>query len=712
MTYDAKSIKVFKGLEAVKKRPGMYIGNTDDSSGLHHMVYEVVDNSVDEISSGKCTRIEIILHDDGSCTVSDNGRGIPVDMHDEGVSAAEVILTQLHAGGKFDQNSYKTSAGLHGVGVSVVNALSSRLDVLIKRDGYSYSMSFKDGIKQTELIRGVMTGETGTSITFLPSPEIFSNTKFSFSTLSNRFKELAFLNNVVISLTEGDKTEIFSSTGGICEFVSSIDKEDQKVHENIIYIVKEDPKVEIAMRWNNSSREDILCFTNNIPQREGGTHLGGLKASLLKVFRETIQDVVTSDIIEGLTCRFSMKLADPRFDSQTKSKLVSSEARIDVSEELSTWLEEHPNDKQKIVERIKLSMSARNAASRAREIVRRKADLDIMSLPGKLADCSEKDPSKNELFIVEGDSAGGSAKQARSKFFQAILPLRGKILNVEKARMNDILKSEQIRTLITAVGSSKFGNEFSIEDIRYHKIIIMTDADVDGAHICTLLLTFFFRYMQPIIDNGFLYIAEPPLYCIKRRDETIYVKDNSLLNKYLLDTGLKSLGCSSYNLSDIEIGYIPSQFQDLITSAICNNSLQEVRNNPDRYFKIKDNNILLNDTECSLDIIYNSSLDEIEWNKYSSLKYKNSNISLVKLINLAMEEARKKVSIQRFKGLGEMMPIQLWETTMNPDTRTLRRITIEDIAQCISITECCMGEDVTLRKDFIQRYALQATIDA
>ena len=798
--YGADSIKVLKGLDAVRKRPGMYIGDTDDGSGLHHMVYEVVDNSIDESLAGHCDRIDVILNADGSVTVRDNGRGIPVSIHkEEGVSAAEVIMTQLHAGGKFDQNSYKVSGGLHGVGVSVVNALSSSLKMRIWREGYEHHLAFEHGVPVKSLERVKECGDqTGTEITFLPSEETFSSTDFSFKTLEHRLRELAFLNSgVFLALTdargEEPKTVELHYEGGIQAFVEYIDRSKVAIVKPPITVSSFDEKsgitVEASLQWNDSYHETTLCFTNNIPQRDGGTHLAGFRGALTRtinayatekgLLKKDKVSLTGDDMREGMSCVLSVKVPDPKFSSQTKDKLVSSEVRPVVesamNEALSTWFEENPKDAKRIVEKIADAASAREAARRARELTRRKGALDITSLPGKLADCQEKDPALSELFIVEGDSAGGSAKQARHRKNQAILPLRGKILNVERARFDKMITSDQVGTLISALGTGIGKDEFDIEKLRYHKIIIMTDADVDGSHIRTLLLTFFYRHMPDVIERGYLYIAQPPLYKVKRGNSAEhYVKDDKELEKYLIDMqlsdtrfdygGASATGqdleglirkCGSFHhicktlakKKDREIIFAEAALaglfnheknddraylESVIPTAVA--ELNAVANEFEKTWQAEieaDNAVTFFRTIRGVEEHHTISFDQIRSAESRRLgkitkeiidRFASNDLQLVfgdkepisvngpiSLYQTFMETAKKGLQIQRYKGLGEMNPDQLWETTLDPEVRSLLQVKVEQDDQAGEIFSTLMGDVVEPRREFIQENALNVS---
>ncbi len=793
--YGADSIKVLKGLEAVRKRPGMYIGDTDDGSGLHHMIYEVVDNAIDEALAGHCDLVTVSLNADGSCTVTDNGRGIPVDIHEgEGVSAAEVIMTQLHAGGKFDQNSYKVSGGLHGVGVSVVNALSVWLKLNIWRNGKEYEAEFSHGDTTKHL---TMIGDTpnkkGTAVTFLPSRETFTMVEFDYATVEHRLRELAFLNSGVrIKLTDfrtDPQTEVeFYYEGGTEAYVQYLDKSKNSVHQTIVIKGDRDTQdgipvgVEIAMQWNDSYHENVLCFTNNIRQRDGGTHLVGYRAALTRAINKYYEEsgaakrekvaITGDDAREGLTCIVSVKVPDPKFSSQTKDKLVSSEVRPVVEsyvyEKLSQWMEEHPAESKIIIGKVVEAASAREAARKARELTRRKGALDISSLPGKLADCQERDPAKSELFIVEGDSAGGSAKQGRSRNFQAILPLKGKILNVERARFDKMLGSAEVGTLITAIGTGIGRDEFNIEKTRYHKIIIMTDADVDGSHIRTLLLTFFFRQMRELIDKGYLYIAQPPLYKMRRGNNDVYLKDDEALEQHLLTTSLEdatmvladgregsglelretietagkiSASCATLAkripLRLIEAGALAHVFDGKIGNEqkakfwqMALEKLVRQTNDPalagwavsygsgafklQRRVRSVEEIFTLEDKAClskeAHDIAAQIPFLDEHFADAAKLTRKQHEVVVStpsQLYNAMMEFARKGSTIQRFKGLGEMNPEQLWETTLDPKTRRLLQVTIGDDAETESIFSTLMGDIVEPRRDFIISNALK-----
>lgn len=784
--YGADSIKVLKGLEAVRKRPGMYIGDTDDGTGLHHMVYEVVDNAIDEALAGHCNRVEVVINKDGSVTVRDNGRGIPTEIHEsEGVSAAEVIMTQLHAGGKFDQNSYKVSGGLHGVGVSVVNALSDWLELRIWRAGKEHFMRFRNGDAEAPLkVIGESVDKKGTEVTFFPSLATFTNIDFSFSTLEHRLRELAFLNSgIVITLSDKrldeEKYIEFYYEGGVEAYVKYIDRSKIAQHQ-VITITNNDENLgisaEISMQWNDSYVENILCFTNNIRQRDGGTHLIGFKAGLTRAINQYIEisglnkkgkiNFSGDDAREGLSCVLSVKVPDPKFSSQTKDKLVSSEVRPVVEgcvyDKLLKWLEEHPSEAKSIISKILESAAAREAARRARELTRRKSALEISNLPGKLADCQERDPSKSELFIVEGDSAGGTAKQGRDRKYQAILPLRGKILNVERARFDKMLSSEQVGTLISALGAGIGKEDFNIEKLRYHKIIIMTDADVDGSHIRTLLLTFFYRHMREVIDKGYLYIANPPLYKIKRGSSEQYIKDERELEEYLLRAGVSDSSIST-ELGDFAseellkimkniakysrmIDQLSSRFNRYIIEAIAmsnafsaenisknlsqilnilNSSDKEAdktewqaerREDSTEFFRfvrgIK-NSSTITDTHLSSHefLILSGLIDEIRLYFKGGVKLSSKdnlwNINLpTLLLKQILEIGKKGISIQRFKGLGEMNSDQLGETTLDAKKRTLLQVKVSDFDEAEDVFSTLMSSVVEPRRDFIQENAL------
>ncbi|MBL8689170.1 MAG: DNA topoisomerase (ATP-hydrolyzing) subunit B [Rhodospirillaceae bacterium] len=803
--YTSDAIKVLKGLDAVRKRPGMYIGDTDDGSGLHHMVYEVVDNAIDEALAGYCDVVTVTLNADGSATVTDNGRGIPVDIHkDEGVSAAEVIMTQLHAGGKFDQNSYKVSGGLHGVGVSVVNALSETLDLRIWRGGNEHHMQFKDGVAVAPLkIVGSQGDKRGTEITFLPSAQTFTKTRFEFETLEHRLRELAFLNSGVrLVLTDAREAEPrvveMHYEGGLEAFVAYLDRSHTPLHTPPVSFAetKDGITVEVAMQWTDSYHETMLCFTNNIPQRDGGTHLAGFRGALTRYINQYAnesgiakKEKVTlsgDDAREGLTCVLSVKVPDPKFSSQTKDKLVSSEVRpvveSVVGEKLQQWLEEHPADAKRIVQKVVEAAAAREAARKARELTRRKGALDVASLPGKLADCQERDPALSELFIVEGDSAGGSAKQGRDRGKQAILPLRGKILNVERARFDKMLGSAEIGTLIAALGTG-IGEEFDISKLRYHKIIIMTDADVDGSHIRTLLLTFFYRQMRQVIEHkiekeggedetkGYLYIAQPPLYRAKRGQSEVYLKDDRALDNHLTEAGLHEavlILASGSQLGGAELrtlvdsarqarawlqpigrrlGSMALAEQIAIAGALSPDLLNDAaqasqaaayiakrmdqlsaqhergwRGESDGAGGLRFERTLRGVTSrFRLEAALVRSpearrLDEKAaefqsvYAKPGKLKTKDKEHTIhgpVALIDTVLETGRKGVTIQRYKGLGEMNPEQLWETTLDPNVRSLLQVKINHADEAGDLFAKLMGDLVEPRRDFIQQNALK-----
>ena len=790
--YGADSIKVLRGLDAVRKRPGMYIGDTDDGSGLHHMVYEVVDNAIDEALAGHCDIVEVKLNKDGSVTVTDNGRGIPVDIHaEEGVSAAEVIMTQLHAGGKFDNNSYKVSGGLHGVGVSVVNALSEWLQLTIFRNDKKHQIGFKMGDADGPLeILGEADGQSGTHVTFMPSREIFAHINFEFSTLEHRLRELAFLNSGVrIRLTDERPAENLVSEfyfdGGLTAFVDYLNRSRTALHEIITAdSSRDDITVELALAWTDSFHENTLCFTNNIPQRDGGAHLAGFRGAMTRVVnsyaqesgiakREKVQ-LTGEDAREGLTAIVSVKVPDPKFSSQTKDKLVSSEVRPvvenAVADCLNQWFEEHPSEAKRIVSKAYEAAAAREAARKARDLTRRKGVMDVASLPGKLADCQERDPAKSEVFLVEGDSAGGSAKQGRDRANQAILPLRGKILNVERARLDKMLSSAEIGTLITAIGAGIGNHEMDVEKIRYHKVIIMTDADVDGSHIRTLLLTFFFRHMRPLIEKGYLYIAQPPLFRAKRGQSEVYLKDQRELDGYLVDAGLKDAVLTiadGQQLAGPDLAEVTGQSvtasrmieavgrqvgnRDVVEQAAIAGLLNmSVLNNAEAADYLakrleaiatvleKGWQASIEDTAHGQAIVVQRRLRgiterhvidqrivslaeaqhldtmaahlQLHYGKPAQFRFGAQSIEIngpTALAQTIFQTGRKGAQISRYKGLGEMNPSQLWETTLDPDQRILLQVTIDQEDDADNAFSTLMGEAVEERRNFIQENALR-----
>ncbi|UWQ08034.1 DNA topoisomerase (ATP-hydrolyzing) subunit B [Aliiroseovarius crassostreae] len=788
--YGAESIKVLKGLEAVRKRPGMYIGDTDDGSGLHHMVYEVVDNGIDEALAGHADAVTVTIHADNSVSVSDNGRGIPVDIHpEEGVSAAEVIMTQLHAGGKFDSNSYKVSGGLHGVGVSVVNALSDWLELRIWRDGKEHVARFERGETAEHLrVVGECGDRTGTEVRFLASTDTFSNLDYQFKTLENRLRELSFLNSGVRIIIEDERPaeKLHSEMhydGGVKEFVKYLDRHKTPLMEEPIFVTgeKDGIGVEVAMWWNDGYHENVLPFTNNIPQRDGGTHLAGFRGALTRTLnlyanstglaKKEKVNFTGDDAREGLTCVLSVKVPDPKFSSQTKDKLVSSEVRPAVeglmNEKLQEWFDENPQIAKMIVGKIVEAALAREAARKAREMTRKKSSLDVASLPGKLADCQEKDPAKRELFLVEGDSAGGSAKQGRSRHDQAVLPLRGKILNVERARFDRMLSSQEIGTLITALGTGIGRDEFDISKLRYHKIVIMTDADVDGAHIRTLLLTFFFRQMPELIEGGYLYIAQPPLYKVSRGKSEVYVKDQVALEDYLVGQGIEGTVLrlpSGEEIAGADLARVvdgarnfkrildafPTHYpRNILEQAALSGAFDPGRADADlqrvaddvaaRLDKVaveyergwqgritQDHGIRLARVLRGVEEIRTLDgavlrsgearrLSEVSmetrdiYKDSAKLSRKEREIQVqgpIDLLNAILAEGEKGLTLQRYKGLGEMNPDQLWETTLDHEARTLLQVKVDDLSEADDIFTKLMGDVVEPRREFIQQNAL------